>query len=85
MASGNRLQDLRERQDWSRRELADRLRPQPRGALLHERTIGRWETGKSNIPDGRKAELADLFGVSISHLMGWDDDGANGNGERRAA
>lgn len=84
MLGSNRLRELRKSQGWSRRELADRLAPQPRNELLHERTIRRWEDGDTAIPDHRKAELADLFGVSIPFLMCWSD-GNGVNGESEAA
>lgn len=37
-------------------------------------TVYRWERGEIQIPDSAKVKLADLFGVSISWLMGWDPD-----------
>jgi transcriptional regulator with XRE-family HTH domain len=82
MAPSNRLTILRQANKWSQRELAQRLAPKPNGQHLHERTICRWEAGESQIPDERKAELADVFGVSVAWLMGWEGNG--GNGETRS-
>jgi transcriptional regulator with XRE-family HTH domain len=45
-----------------------------------ETTARRWESGKGEIPDGRKLALADLFEVSVPFLMGWPEIPA-GNGE----
>lgn len=36
-------------------------------------TVWRWATGRSAIPDEHKVALARLFGVSVEHLMRWDD------------
>ena len=36
-------------------------------------TVWRYETGRTPIPDGVKRQLADLFGVTRAHLMGWDE------------
>lgn len=37
-------------------------------------TVSRWAAGITMIPDGKKEELAERFGVSVSFLMGWDED-----------
>lgn len=37
-------------------------------------TLVRYETGKSPIPDDIKGSLAEIFGCSRSHVMGWDQD-----------
>lgn len=53
---------------------------------VHEHTVRRWENAGpgGGVPDKHKIRLAELFGVSISYLMGWDEpDG--GNGQRVAA
>ena len=46
-----------------------------------ETTARRWESGKGEIPDGRKLALAELFEVSVPFLMGWPDV-PNGNGDK---
>ena len=35
--------------------------------------IYRYETGKTQIPDLVKLQLAELFGVTRAQLMGWDE------------
>ncbi len=40
---------------------------------VSERTVYRWEAGEVAIPDQKKLDLADLFGVSVIWLMGWED------------
>lgn len=46
-------------------------------------TVHRWEMGEVQIPDDQKLALAELFGVRVVFLMGWDrvpseKDGDNG-------
>lgn len=64
----NRLKPLREGLGWDRERL---------GAYLgvSERTIYRYEAGETRISDADKARLCDLFGVSLDHLMGFDNGG----------
>ena len=35
--------------------------------------VYRYETGRVQIPDDVKEQLAKLFGVTRAHLMGWDE------------
>lgn len=51
---------------------------------LDLRTLDYWETGESPIPQGYWQPLADLFGVSVSHLLAWQNGPSNG-GVREAA
>lgn len=71
-ASRNRLSSLRDARELSRVDIASKLR-------VSERTVYRWESGEVTIPDRHKLSLAELFGVSVVWLMGWDSAG-NGNG-----
>jgi transcriptional regulator with XRE-family HTH domain len=64
----NRLSELRAEHNLSRPDVAAKL------GLKSERTVRRWETGESGIPDASKLKLAEMFGVSVSGLMGWDED-----------
>jgi transcriptional regulator with XRE-family HTH domain len=65
VAVPNKLRELREERDLTRRELALRIG-------VTESTVERWETAKRGIPDAKKLELAGLLGVTPSELMGWD-------------
>jgi transcriptional regulator with XRE-family HTH domain len=65
-SSSNRLTQLRKAAGLERYDIAAKLR-------VDQSTVYRWERG-GTIPDDRKKQLADLLGVSIAHLMGWDDD-----------
>ena len=35
--------------------------------------VSRYEAGRTPIPDDVKLQLAELFGVTRAHLMGWDE------------
>ena len=75
--STNRLSELRQAAGLTAREVGEKV-----GAV--ERTVYRWETGDTGIPDAKKLALADLFGVSVPWLMGWEDNGST-DGEQAAA
>ncbi len=64
----NRLRKLREVQGIAPERIALTL-----GVSRH--TYDRWETGQTSIKDHHKQGLAELFGVSIPYLMGWDEAG----------
>jgi transcriptional regulator with XRE-family HTH domain len=70
----NRLSQLRTASGLSRTDVAARL------GLKTERTVYRWETGESGIPDATKLELARMFGVSVAWLMNWPEDNGDGGG-----
>lgn len=40
---------------------------------VDQSTVWRWQQGRTAIPDTQKLRLAKLFGVSVSHLMGWNE------------
>jgi transcriptional regulator with XRE-family HTH domain len=76
----NRIGLLREQAKLSREELAQKLG-------VTARTVYRYEAGKT-VPDGQKLALSTLFSVTVTFLMGWSENGENGNGdngEREAA
>jgi transcriptional regulator with XRE-family HTH domain len=62
-----RVTVLRESLGWSHKQLGDFLD-------VHERTIYRYERGDTSIPDETRARLCDLFGVSLDHLMGRENE-----------
>lgn len=72
----NRIATLRRAAGMLQVDIASRLR-------VSERTVDRWERGQVQIPDRQKLALAEVFGVGVSFLMGWDD-GANGTSEQAA-
>jgi DNA-binding transcriptional regulator YiaG len=79
MLPPNRIAELRGAADMTRADLAARL------GLKSERTVYRWETGESGVPDATKIELARMFGVSVAWLMAWEDEDNGGGGRQVAA
>lgn len=63
----SRLTELREASRLTKRSLAGLIG-------VHGSAISDWESGKLSIPDEHKTHLADLFGVSVAFLMGWDEN-----------
>lgn len=72
----NRIARLRDAAGMVQSELARRLG-------VDVSTISRYERGEIKIPDERKLQMGTLFGVSVSHLMGWDDENGNGDAHHR--
>lgn len=63
----NRLKELRKEKGLSQQALANELG-------VHYRTLQNWENGESQIKADKAQQLADFFGVSITHLLGYDDN-----------
>lgn len=63
----NRLKELRKSRKMKQAELADLIE-------VSSRTISYWEKGKREITSNKLGQLADLFGVSIPYLLGYDTD-----------
>lgn len=63
----NRLKELRKSRKMKQAELADLIE-------VSSRTISYWEKGKREIASNKLGQLADLFGVSIPYLLGYDTD-----------
>lgn len=61
-----RLEELRRQSGTKMVELA---------ALIgrDQTMVRRYERGLTRIPDDAKLKLARHFGVTVEHLMGWDD------------
>lgn len=71
----NRLKALRQADGLSQQDLAA-LIPAPTtrgGETIRYRTIERWESGESSIPEKYWGELAFIFRVSVTHLLGLDE------------
>ena len=69
--SDNRLRELRTQRNLTLEALGNEIGVYPS-------TILRWETGHTAIPDPRKQELAEFFGVTVAYLMYWDEPNGNG-------
>lgn len=57
----NGLKQIRLQCNFSQGYLADKL-------MVTRQTISEWEKGKKRIPDGRKRELSEFFGVDSKYL-----------------
>jgi transcriptional regulator with XRE-family HTH domain len=66
-SNGNRLRELMKAADLKRHHRADEWGVDPS-------TIFRWE--QNGPPRDQLPRLAERFGVSIEHLMGWDEAAA---------
>lgn len=64
-----RIKELREARGWTQSELADRC-----GTT--QQAIQRYETGAREPRTGVVTEMSAVFGVTISYLLGLDDDPA---------
>ncbi|HFR3654686.1 TPA: helix-turn-helix transcriptional regulator [Streptococcus suis] len=63
----NRLKELRKEKKLTQQELADI-------AKVSKRTYIYWENGESQIKPDKAQALADHFGVSVGHLLGFEDN-----------
>ena len=62
----NRLKELRKEKKLTQKELAEETD-------IPYRTLQRWENGESQIKPEKAEKLANFFGVSIAHLLGYED------------
>ena len=63
----NRLKELRKEKKLTQKELAEETD-------IPYRTLQRWENGESQIKPEKAEKLANFFGVSIAHLLGYEDN-----------
>ena len=63
----NRLKELRKEKKLTQKELAEKTD-------IPYRTLQRWENGESQIKPEKAEKLANFFGVSIAHLLGYEDN-----------
>ena len=63
----NRLKELRKAKKLTQQELADYMQISRRG-------YQNLENGENQIKPDKAEKLADFFGVSIAHLLGYDDN-----------
>uniref|UniRef100_UPI003F691668 helix-turn-helix domain-containing protein n=1 Tax=Streptococcus pluranimalium TaxID=82348 RepID=UPI003F691668 len=62
----NRLKELRREKKLTQKELADKL-------YTTKMSVSRWENGESQIKPEKAQALADLFGVSVGYLLGYEN------------
>lgn len=62
----NNLKDLRKKAGFTQDELAKKIG-------ISKRTLAYWEKGENNIKPEKAEELAKIFNVPVSYLLGYDD------------
>lgn len=62
----NRLKELRKEKKLTQKELAKKTD-------IPYRTLQRWENGETDIKSDKANEIAKLFNVSVSYLLGYSD------------
>ena len=67
MTIGGRIRQRRIELKWSQRDLAAKM------GYSNNSTITRIESGSVDIPQSRIVQFADVLGVSVAHLMGWEE------------
>ena len=68
MNIGERIKLKRNEKGWSQRELAAKM-----GYSNHS-TVGKVETGKVDLPQSKVVQFAEVLGVSVAYLMGWEEE-----------
>ena len=63
----NKIKQLRKEKKLTQKELAEETD-------IPYRTLQRWENGESQIKPEKAEKLANFFGVSIAHLLGYEDN-----------
>lgn len=66
MNIGERIRHKRMERGWSQRDLAAKM-----GYSNHS-TVGKIETGKVDLPQSKVVQFAEVLGVSVAYLMGWE-------------
>lgn len=73
MNIGEKIKQRRIELGWSQQKLADKM------GYTSKSTITRIEKGYNDVAQKNIAKFADVLGVSIAYLMGWDDEDYNMN------
>ena len=68
MTIGEKIKSRRTELMLSQRDLCEKM-----GYSNHS-TIGKIEAGKVDIPQSRIVQFAEVLGVSVAYLMGWDEE-----------
>lgn len=66
MKIGEKIKHRRKELKWSQRDLAAKMG-------YNHSTVTRIETGKIDIPQSRIMQFAEVLGVSVAYLMGWEE------------
>lgn len=64
----NKIKQLRKLKHIKQKTIAQKLG-------VSQRTVGNWEQGLSQIKPSKAKELADIFGVDVSYLLGYAQEG----------
>lgn len=67
MKIGERIKLRRQELEWSQRELAARMN------YSHHSTLARIESGQVDVTQSRIVQFAEVLGVSVAYLMGWEE------------
>lgn len=68
MSIGEKIKQRRMELKWTQRELCNRMQ------YSNHSTIARIESGKVDIPQSRIVQFAEVLGVSVAYLMGWEEE-----------
>ena len=68
MTIGKKIKQRRMELGLSQRDLAAKM------DYSNHSTIGRIESGSVDIPQSRIVQFANVLGVSVAYLMGWDEE-----------
>ena len=68
MNIGDRIRLKRNEKGWSQRDLAAKM-----GYSNHS-TVGKIETGKVDLPQSKVVQFAEVLGVTVAYLMGWEEE-----------
>lgn len=68
MKIGERIKARRQELQWSQRELASKMN------YSHHSTLARIESGQVDVTQSRIVQFAEVLGVSIAYLMGWEEE-----------
>ena len=68
MTIGEKIRQRRTELGWSMRELSSRM------GYANQSTVARVESGKIDLPQSKVAKFAEVLGVTVAHLMGWDEE-----------
>ena len=66
MTVATRIKDRRNELGWSQRELASKM------GYASNTTVAKIEQGTVDVSQARLEQFAQVLGVSVAHLMGWE-------------